>query len=164
MNFDPFKFQENRIIWGLLFFVVGLVLSTLATIFVIIRLPANYFIDDGAASTEAAHPPWRRVLGTLVKNLIGVGLVILGLVMALPGVPGQGLLTIFIGIVLLDVPGKREFEKRIISKPSILRACNRLRARFGKEALRIERTPALVGEKNEASVTDERDDDHGRAK
>lgn len=164
MNFDLFKFQENRIAWGLLFFVVGLVLSTLATIFVIIRLPANYFIDDGAAATETSHPPWRRILGTLVKNIIGVGLVILGLVMALPGVPGQGLLTIFIGIVLLDVPGKREFEKRIISKPAILRACNRLRARFGKDPLLIERTPALIGEKNEGSVTDERDDGQGRAK
>jgi hypothetical protein len=69
----------------------------------------------------------------VVKNVLGVGLLILGLIMALPGVPGQGFLTMFIGLVLLDFPGKRAFERRIILRPTILLACNRLRIRFKKK-------------------------------
>lgn len=162
MNFEPFKFHGNQIALGFLFFIVGLVVSTCVTIFVLVRLPANYFLDNSLPA-DLAQPRWLRILRKLLKNIIGVALVILGLVMALPGVPGQGLLTMFIGIVLLDLPGKREFEKRIVSKPTILHACNRLRARFGKEPLLLE----IVSQRNNDahdSVTSERNDDHGRVK
>ena len=30
----------------------------------------------------------------------------------LPGVPGQGLLTILLGLVMMDIPGKRPLEAR----------------------------------------------------
>jgi hypothetical protein len=55
-----------------------------------------------------------------------------GIVMSLPGVPGQGVLTILLGVMLLDFPGKRELEAKLVSRPQVYRAVNRLRARYGK--------------------------------
>lgn len=130
------KTHAFQISWGLAIFVVSLICSSIASAFVILRLPENYF-DADFDTLQSDHPRWRRILGMVVKNVLGVGLVILGFIMALPGVPGQGLLTMFIGIVLLDLPGKRAIERRVISRPTILQACNRLRNRFGKKPFTI---------------------------
>lgn len=157
------ELHQNQILWALGIFVLSLVISSLACIFVILRLPETYFHSE-RPPLEQIRPQWRRTLGTFVKNLVGVALVILGLVMALPGIPGQGLLTMFIGVVLLDFPGKRALERRIISRPSILHMCNRLRARFGKKPFTLVRTEndkALPGKTNSDRVLE---DVQGRTK
>jgi hypothetical protein len=53
-------------------------------------------------------------------------------------VPGQGVLTILLGIMLLDFPGKRALETRIISRPRVQTAVNALRARFDKPPLMLD--------------------------
>jgi hypothetical protein len=83
-----------------------------------------------APPPEPEHP-----LATVGKNVAGVLLVLAGLVMALPGIPGQGILTMIVGITLIDFPGKRGLERRLISRPRILRTINRLRARFHRAPL-----------------------------
>jgi hypothetical protein len=60
------------------------------------------------------------------------------LALSLPGVPGQGILTILLGLIMLDIPGKRPLEARIIKRPTVLSAINRLRARFKKPPLVID--------------------------
>ncbi|MBA3256811.1 MAG: hypothetical protein H0T64_09210 [Pyrinomonadaceae bacterium] len=69
------------------------------------------------------------------KNLLGVVLVVVGILLSLPGVPGQGILTILLGVMLLDFPGKPRLEHWLVSRPKILQAINRLRHRFSKPAL-----------------------------
>ena len=69
------------------------------------------------------------------KNLLGVVLVIVGVLLSLPGVPGQGMLTILLGVMLLDFPGKPRLQHWLVSRPKILRAINKLRHRFSKPAL-----------------------------
>lgn len=86
---------------------------------------------------DGRHPAV-RALGLFAKNAAGVVLVALGLVMALPGIPGQGILTIIIGSTMLDLPGKRGLERRLISRPWVLRPINRLRARFHRPALELD--------------------------
>ena len=71
----------------------------------------------------------------ILKNLLGVILVLLGILMSIPGVPGQGLLTILLGIILLDFPGKRSLEQKLVSQPMILQKINRLRHKFSKPPL-----------------------------
>ena len=71
----------------------------------------------------------------ILKNVLGVMLVILGLLLSLPGVPGQGLLTILLGLIMIDIPGKRPLEAKIIKRPTILVAANKLRARYNKKPL-----------------------------
>ncbi len=126
------EMHSAQIAWGAGIFVVSLAVSIAAGVFVIIRLPANYFYADASELFWPGRPLWQRYLGIALKNLVGFGLVVLGILMSVPGVPGQGLLTMFIGIVLLDFPGKRALERRIIAIPTIFAALNRVRARFGK--------------------------------
>ena len=57
---------------------------------------------------------------------------------SLPGVPGQGLLTIFMGVMLIDFPGKHRFERWLVSRRVILAAANRLRAKAGRPPLEVE--------------------------
>ncbi len=90
---------------------------------VVVTLPADHFV---------AERPRAGFLATLGRNLGALGLLVVGAFMSLPGVPGQGLLTMLIGLLLLDVPGKRAFDRRLAGRPRVLGVLNRLRARFGK--------------------------------
>jgi hypothetical protein len=65
-------------------------------------------------------------------------LMVVGALMALPGIPGQGLLTMLIGLSLLSFPGKRRLERRFVRMPALLRAINRLRARFARPPLKLD--------------------------
>jgi len=142
--------HKNQLIWGFGIFAISLAASSLACCFVILQLPEDYFHLEKAPQSNILRPPWKRNLRIVVKNILGVSLLILGLVMSLPGVPGQGLLTIFIGMVLLDFPGKRNIERRIISRPAIFNACNRLRLRFGKKPFTLDFDPLLVPRKTKS--------------
>jgi hypothetical protein len=82
--------------------------------------------------------PVIRWLGLILKNLAGGLLVFLGLVLSVPGIPGQGLLTVLIGLVLIDFPGKRKVERAILRRPQIRETVGRLRRRFGKPPLVFE--------------------------
>jgi hypothetical protein len=115
-------------------FVAGLLVSTILTVLVLVLLPEDHFVrGDGV---PAKRPAWAVVL-LVLKNLAGLALVALGVVLSVPGVPGQGLLTIFAGLLLLDLPGKRRLELRILRRPLLRRAVDGLRARFGRPPLRL---------------------------
>ena len=73
-----------------------------------------------------------------MKNLFGVFLVALGIVLSLPGVPGQGVLTILMGAMLLDFPGKRRVERWLLRRRGVFTSINRLRARFGRRPLELD--------------------------
>ena len=102
---------------------------------VLVKLPATYFADQHSREFMAARHPVTRLAARIAKNVLGVVLVVVGVILSLPGVPGQGLLTVLIGLMLLDFPGKRRLERRIVGHPRILREVNRLRARFGRPPL-----------------------------
>lgn len=118
----------------------GLFLASLAFSFIVlgvvmVKIPENYF----SSHYQQDFMPNSRFLvrwGVVIaKNLLGVFLVILGIILSLPGVPGQGLLTILLGLIMLDIPGKRPLEARIIKRPTIRAAINNLRSRFNKPPL-----------------------------
>jgi small-conductance mechanosensitive channel len=116
---------------------VGLAVgSVILVAVVVIHWPADYFKLAVAGADGRAVK--RHVLAAIGKNLAGVVLVLLGLVMALPGIPGQGLLTMIVGLTMIDFPGKRGLERRLIGRPHILRAINRLRARFQRAPLQMD--------------------------
>lgn len=120
---------------GIALFVVSLVGSVAAAAIVLCRLPVDYLVSDEHAAIDDSRPRFQRLLLTVGKNVLGAVLVVLGVVLSLPGVPGQGILTILVGVMLLDVPGKRKLERRILGRPAVLRSVNRLRARFGRPPL-----------------------------
>jgi hypothetical protein len=108
--------------------VVGLVLS---------RLPADYFVNPDARRPMDRHPVL-KVLLILGRNLLGYILIGLGVILSLPGVPGQGLLTILMGVMLIDFPGKHRAERWLLTRRSVLTGVNRFRSRLGRPPLLTE--------------------------
>ncbi len=104
--------------------------------FVLARIPADYFVNPEARRPIDRHPVL-RILFLIGKNLFGVFLILLGVVLSLPGVPGQGLLTILMGVALVDFPGKYRAERWLLTRPVVLRNINRLRARVGRPPLLV---------------------------
>jgi hypothetical protein len=127
-----------EVLFGVLFSVVTFVGSIAVVTFVLVKLPSNYFHSSHAREFLVERHPLLRVLGIFAKNLLGLVLVFFGVIMSLPGVPGQGVLTILLGVMLLDFPGKRGLEARIVSQPRVSRAINALRARFDKPPLMLD--------------------------
>ena len=120
---------------SLLVFVLTFAASLAIVSLVLVKLPATYFNRSHKREFLATHHPIIRGLALVAKNLLGVILVGVGIVLSVPGVPGQGALTILLGIMLLDFPGKPRFEHWLVSRPKILYAINKLRHRFSKPAL-----------------------------
>src|SRR5205814_312186 len=77
-------------------------------------------------------------LETILRNLLGWFLVVLGIILSFPGVPGQGLLTILLGLMVADFPGKRRLEQRFVRWPRVRGPVDALRRKFGREPLRMD--------------------------
>jgi hypothetical protein len=122
---------------GVLLFVVTFSLSLGIVSFILVKIPPDYFQEDRPNEFWSGRHPAIRLLGIIGKNILGVLLVALGIVMSIPGVPGQGILTILLGIMLLDFPGRQDLERKIVSQPRVLKTINKLRQRFGKPELAL---------------------------
>ncbi|HVQ37364.1 MAG TPA: hypothetical protein VMS31_07525 [Pyrinomonadaceae bacterium] len=122
-------------LFGLLLFVVTFAISLAIVSFIMVKIPPHYFRSDYSPEFLTGRHPVIRLLGLIGKNILGVLLVALGIVMSVPGVPGQGLLTILLGVMLLDFPGRRNLEAKLVSRPGVFKTINKLRHRFGKPDL-----------------------------
>jgi hypothetical protein len=99
---------------------------------VVLALPSDYFVRGSALrGFWQSHGVFRWLLAAL-KNIVGVVVFCAGFVMALPLVPGPGLLLMLVGLGLVDFPGKRALEQRILRQPRVLSSVNRTRACFGR--------------------------------
>lgn len=122
---------------GVLIVVVTFVVATGVVSFVVVKLPATYFHPDHDREVLKDKHPTIRWAGIIGMNLAGVILIVLGVVMSLPGVPGPGLVTILFGVMLVDFPGKRRLEVKLVSQPRVLKAINDLRKRFGRQPMKL---------------------------
>lgn len=128
----------GRVLFGVGTFLFSFTVSALAVGVVMVKIPANYFSSHYVQDFMPGKPWLMRWGAVILKNLLGIFLILLGLVLSLPGVPGQGLLTILLGLIMMDIPGKRPLEARIIKRPTILSAVNNLRARYKKPPLEMD--------------------------
>ncbi len=114
--------------------VTSAVVSLVAVAVVLSRLPADYFVNPEARRPVDRHPVLKLVL-VVFRNLLGWFLIVLGLLLSLPGIPGQGLLTVLMGVMLIDFPGKHAAERWLLTRRGVLTAVNALRARLRKPPL-----------------------------
>ena len=127
----------SYVLWGTVIFTVGSLLSLLVVLGVVVCMPATYFLDRPIRRLWANHHPVVQILLLFTKNIIGVFLLVAGILLSLPGIPGQGILTVLIGVMLLDFPGKRRWERKLVGRPRILSTINRLRCTFGRPPLQL---------------------------
>jgi len=127
---------SNEVLWTLfLLSIVGFVGSLIAIPFVLVRLPPQYFdVRHPRIWMQEQHPVLRWV-GLILKNVVGVVFFLAGVAMLF--LPGQGLLTMLIGLSMVDFPGKRRLESKVIGRPAVLKTINAMRQKFGQPPLTV---------------------------
>ncbi len=127
---------DETTIWYLAVFSVVSFVATLALVPVlVVRIPADYFAEKKRHRWEPwahEHPLIRWSL-LIAKNLLGYVFIILGIAMLV--LPGQGVLTILIGIMFINFPGKYRLERWVVMRDPVLKTINRLRQRAGHPPL-----------------------------
>ncbi len=129
--------KAHRLFLGIIS-VTSLVASLISCVAVIAYLPSDYFIIK--KQMIRIKRPILRVCFIFLKNLIAMIFIIVGIIQ-IP-LPGQGVLTILIGIIISDIPGKRLWERRIIQIPAVFKAANLIR-------LHLKRSPFVLEAKEE---------------
>ena len=128
----------QRALVGVVLFLITFTGSLGLVSLILIKLPADYFCSHYDRQLWSGRAPALRIAAAIGKNVLGVLLIVLGIIMALPGVPGQGLLTILLGVMLVDFPGKDRLEQKLLQRPAIRNSIDKLRARFGKPPLLLD--------------------------
>lgn len=129
--------DHQALIWALggasvVVFVLGLLLVPV----LVVRVPTDYFAHDQRPPSRWAkrHPVVRLVM-LVGKNLLGGVLIVAGLAML--ALPGQGLLTLLLGFLLIDLPGKYRIEKWLVRRRWVHRPIDWMRRRRGREPLSL---------------------------
>jgi hypothetical protein len=127
---------DNRTLltWITIGGVVMFIMSLVAVPLWVAKLPADYYSHrKRPPSILRKYPPAVRLGLRVGKNVLGVVLALAGIAMLL--LPGQGVLTLIIGLALIEYPGKYQIEKKLIARPRVLKAVNWIRRKAGREPL-----------------------------
>ncbi|GMV24741.1 MAG: hypothetical protein AMXMBFR58_07720 [Phycisphaerae bacterium] len=127
--------EHDALVWTLVAASLVLAVGMVAVVpWVLGRIPADYFAHEHRPpSVLSTTHPLGRWAGLIAKNVLGWMLVVTGLGMLV--LPGPGLLVAFVGLILVDLPGKYRVEKWVVGMPRVARVINWLRARRGAPPL-----------------------------
>lgn len=127
-------------IWTSVLSVVGMFIMLVAVFLGVIMMPTDYLhqlaMNNQQGGDTLIHKK-RSLSLRILRMLLGGLLVILGVAMLV--LPGQGVLTILIGLVLLGVPGNRRAKQKLtalLRRPGVTHKLNRLRRVFGRQPLK----------------------------
>jgi archaellum biogenesis protein FlaJ (TadC family) len=112
------------------------VLSLLALPWLVAKIPEDYFVPktrQSSLSRKRLSVFW--LMTFLIKNLLGIILLGSGFLMLF--LPGQGILTMFAGLLMIDYPGKYLLERKIVLHHTILPKLNWLRKKANQPPLKI---------------------------
>jgi hypothetical protein len=104
-------------LWGAVGVLAGFVLLSV----VVAVLPRDFFTRP------------RRSMGgvkAVLKNALGILLLVSGVVLSLPMVPGPGFVLLLVGLALVDFPGRRKLLRKVILRPGIHRKLNAFRRKL----------------------------------
>ncbi len=94
-------------------------------------LPADYFIRKKRSplNPHILHRASRFLLAVL-RNMFGAFLLLAGFAMLF--LPGQGILTLLLGLTMVDFPGKHETVERLVHRPLVQQGLNWIRAKTNR--------------------------------
>lgn len=131
---SAFEEEQAWVAWMVGVSVVTFLGSLIAVPIVVVAMDADFFVRP-----EKRGIPLNplRLLRRILKNVLGWILLLAGLAMLL--LPGQGLLTIALGVGLVDFPGKRKLQIRIVKLGKVHRSINWIRKKADKPPLELPR-------------------------
>ena len=129
-------YEDHQVFLGLMagLSLAMFIVSLLSLPLLLSLIPVDYFKDPEPYKDHHIfrHPVLRLVM-IGIKNVAGWILILAGIAMLV--LPGQGILTIVMGMLLISFPGKRKFERSLVSNPKVLRSINWFRKKRNKEGL-----------------------------
>lgn len=129
--------HQDFLVWTGLASVSIFILSLLSLPWLVAKIPEDYFLSEKRAGT-----PWKGdfpgvwLLMFVAKNVVGYLLLFSGFLMLF--LPGQGILTMLTGLLLMDYPGKFKLERKIALSPAVLSKLNWLRAKAHQPPLKTD--------------------------
>jgi len=128
--------HEVLLLWLTIASTIGFIGSLIVIPWILIQIPSDYFSHEKRQKHQwGSYPPIIRLVLLLIKNIIGIIFIISGIIMLF--IPGQGIITIIIGIILTDFPDKYKIERWIINHTAILKYINKLRAKAKQSPIEV---------------------------
>ena len=122
---------QQPLLWASGLSLLALIATIVGVPWVVTRLPKDYFVRSERVVWRASFDaPLLSLITAMLKNLLGLLLVVLGLIMLVT--PGQGIVTLLIGLLLMNFPGKYHLERWLVLRPGVLKGLNWLRRRQGQ--------------------------------
>src|SRR4030095_13155670 len=81
----------QSVLVAVVIFVITFLISLAIVSFILVKLPADYFKKAHKTKLWSGPRPALHAAEVIGKNILGVLLIAVGIVMSIPGVPGQGL-------------------------------------------------------------------------
>ena len=128
--------HETLLLWMFSLSIVMFVGTLVVLPILVVRMSPDYFLhrEPPPDSWRGSHPAIRWTV-LIIKNVVGAVLFVAGVVMLFT--PGQGILAILVGLSMMNVPGKRRLELRLVQSKPVLRAINWIRARSHRPPLLV---------------------------
>lgn len=104
------------VLWGAVGIAAGFVLLSI----VVAALPRDFF----------TRPSRAKGVKKILKNVLGVLLLLGGIVLSLPLVPGPGFILLLAGVALLDIPGRQRVVRKVFRRPGVHRKLNAFRRKL----------------------------------
>lgn len=140
---DIATYLTNTFGANFIFWIVVLTTTVSIAYFVVItyfitQMDKQYFLRRKISQGEAINQPRLTSMNRSVACVVKIAKIILGIVLLVCGIlmlvlPGQGLITILIGLSLLPFPGKDKMEQRILARNSVRSTLNWIRLKAKKE-------------------------------
>lgn len=133
--FELIQSNDHLIWWMATLSMLTFVASLVAIPWVLLHLPHDYFASKKRTLVRKLedYPVVLQWLWVVLKNFLGLFFLVAGFLMLL--LPGQGFLTMLLGIALLNFPGKYWLERWLVTRGSTLRLINRFRDKHGRKPL-----------------------------
>lgn len=114
--------------------VVTFIGSLLVVPWLILMMSPEYFIRHRLEVIERhRRHPILTILIFCLRNAVGLVLLTAGIAMLV--LPGQGILTILVGLSFIDFPGKHQLLEKVVQNRKTQESLNWIRRKGGKEDL-----------------------------
>lgn len=110
--------------------LASFVITAFAVPLLVARMPADHYRRPPGTGWAQRHPALR-----VARSVLGAVVVLVGVFLLF--VPGQGILTILVGLGLLEFPGKRRLELGLLRRPRVHAAVDWMRRRAGRPPLEL---------------------------
>jgi hypothetical protein len=125
--------SKETLVWISIGSGIGLVIGAIAIPWMVIQMPEDSFSNAKRQNWLDRKPAMVRVPLLILKNLLALVLILLGIAMLV--LPGQGILSILLGVMLADFPGKLKLQQWILARPKVMESLNWLRRKFRRRSL-----------------------------